>query len=61
MADFDAMQVMFTEEEFDLRNKDLHEYHLNQQQEHPSLHEHYSKEYGIVKKKAFFWMRHILM
>ena len=50
MADFEAIQSMFTEEEFDLRSKELHEYHLNQLQEHSSLCEHYSKEYGVVTR-----------
>ncbi len=50
MADFEAMQSLFTEEEFDLRNKDLHDYHLEQMEEDPSLAEHYSKEYGVVKR-----------
>ena len=30
MADLEAMQHMFTKDVFDLRNKGLHEYHLNQ-------------------------------
>ena len=54
ILDFEAMQwpCMFTEDEFDLRNKELHEYHLNQLKEHASLREHYSKEYGVIKRSV---------
>lgn len=52
MADFEAMQCMFTEDEFDLHNKELDEYHLNQLKEHASLREHYSKEYGVFKRSV---------
>ena len=52
MADFNAIQSLFTEEQFDLRNEELHEYHLRQMQENPSLHQHYSKEYGVVARSA---------
>ena len=52
MADFNAIQSLFTEEQFDLRNEELHEYHLRQMQENPSLHQHYSKEYGVVARSV---------
>ena len=52
MADFNAIQSLFTEEQFHLRNEELHEYHLRQMQEKPSLHQHYSKEYGIVARSV---------
>jgi len=52
MADFEAIQAMFTEEEFRLRDEELHVYQLNQLQENPFLKQHYSKEYGVVTRSA---------
>lgn len=52
MADFHAIQSLFTEEQFHLRNEELHEYHLRQMQENPSLHQHYFKEYGVVARSV---------
>ena len=49
MADFESMQTLFTEEDFDLRSKEMHEYHLEQLHNNPELYNHYSKEYGVVK------------
>jgi len=49
MADFESMQTLFTEEDFDLRSKEMHEYHLEQLHNNPELCNHYSKEYGVVK------------
>lgn len=50
MADFDEMQTKFEEEEFVLRTKELHEYHLQQLEENEGLRNHFSKEYGVNKK-----------
>jgi len=50
MADFESMQTLFTEEDFDLRSKEMHEYHLEQLHNNPELYNHYSKEYGVVKR-----------
>lgn len=52
MADFHAIQSLFTEEQFHLRNEELHEYHLRQMQENPSLHQTYFKEYGVVARSV---------
>lgn len=50
MADFDHMQTKFVEEDFMLRSKELHEYHLQQLEENEGLRNHFSKEYGVNKK-----------
>lgn len=50
MADFDDMQTKFVEEDFMLRSKELHEYHLQQLEENEGLRNHFSKEYGVNKK-----------
>ena len=51
-ADFQLMQTTFTEESFQPRSKELHEYHLQQMHDNPGLHDHYSKEYGVVKRSV---------
>lgn len=50
MADFDDMQTKFEEDDFMLRSKELHEYHLQQLEENEGLRTHFSKEYGVNKK-----------
>ena len=52
MADFDEIQDKFKEEDFELRDKDMHNYHLEQLEEHPELHTHFSKEYGVNKRSV---------
>ena len=52
MADFDEMQEKFREEDFELRDKDMHDYHLQQMEENPELHTHFSKEYGVNKRSV---------
>ena len=47
MADFDEIQDKFKEEDFELRDKEMHDYHLEQLEENPELHAHFSKEYGL--------------
>ena len=51
MTDFDEMQLNFVEEDFLLRCKELHDYHLNNIEQNEDLHQHFSKEYGINKKE----------
>lgn len=50
MADFHEMQCRFREEEFQLRDKAVHDYHLQQLDENPELFTHFSKEYGVTKR-----------
>ena len=50
MADFEQMQTIFTEEGFDLRDEETHSYHLQQLQDNLALYQHFSKEYGVVRK-----------
>lgn len=52
LADFDQMQTIFTEEEFELRNQEIHSYHLQQLEDNPTLYQHFSKEYGVVKRSV---------
>ena len=49
MADFDEVQDKFKEEDFEL-HKEMHDYHLEQLEENPELHTHFSKEYGLNNK-----------
>lgn len=50
MTDFEEMQTKFEEDDFLLRCKDLHEYHLKNMEENEGLYKHFSKEYGINKR-----------
>lgn len=50
MDNFEDMQSKFREEEYELRNQVMHDYHLNQLKENPELQAHFSKEYGVTKK-----------
>ena len=52
MAHFEEIQSKFREEDFQLRNKDMHDYHLNQLDKNPELHNHFSKEYGVTKRSV---------
>ena len=52
MADFDDIQSKFRETDFELRDKDMHDYHLQQMEENPELHTHFSKEYGVTKRSV---------
>ena len=49
-ADFESMQTLFTEEDFAPRSKEIREYQLEQLHNNPELYNHYSKEYGVVKR-----------
>ena len=44
MADFDKIQDKFKEEDFELGDKEMHDYHLGQLEENPELHTHFSKK-----------------
>lgn len=37
-------------EGFDLRDEETRSYHLQQLQDNPALYQHFSKEYGVVRK-----------
>ena len=50
MTDFGEMQSNFEEDNFLLRTKELHNYHLQQLEENEALNKHFSKEYGITKR-----------
>ena len=50
MTDFGEMQSNLEEDNFLLRTKELHNYHLQQLEENEALHKHFSKEYGITKR-----------
>lgn len=52
MADFDKIQSKFREKDFQLCDKDIHDYHLKQLDENPELHKHFSKEYGVTKRSV---------
>ena len=49
MADFNEIQSKFKEEDFELRDKYWHEYHLEQIDENPELKSHFSTEYGVTR------------
>lgn len=51
MAGFDEINKKF-KEGFELRDKDMHDYHLQQLEENPELHTHFSKEYGVNKRSV---------
>lgn len=50
MTDFEGMQCKFEEDDFVLRTKELHEYHLQQLEDNEGLYEHFSKEYGVTSR-----------
>ena len=52
VADFDQIQTIFSEVELELRNQEIHFYHLHQLQDNPALNQHFSKEYGVVRKSV---------
>ena len=52
MADFDEIQTKFREEDFQLPDKEMYDYHLQQLEENPELYTHFSKEYGITKRSV---------
>ena len=52
MTDFEEMQCKF-EDDFVLRTKKLHEYHLHQLEDNEGLYEHFSKEYGVTSGAYF--------
>ena len=56
MTDFDQMQQNFVEEDFLLRSKELHYYHLSNIEQSEDLYQHLSLTRG-----AYFWMLPILM
>lgn len=50
MTVFDEMQTKFEEDDFLLRSKELHDYHIKNLEEHEELYQHFSEEYGINKR-----------
>jgi len=50
MTDFDEMQMKIVEEDFLLRSKELHDYHLNNIEQDEDLYQNFSKEYGTNKR-----------
>ena len=56
MTDFDEMQLNFVEEDFLLRSKELHDYHLNN-----NLLSNISQKSMALTRGAYFWMLPILM
>lgn len=59
MADFESMQTAFTDEEFDLRSKEMHEYHLQQLHNNPELYNHYFTSI-LLLGEASSWKLRIL-
>ena len=52
MGGFEDIQSKFDENDFQLRDDELHDYHLGQLEANEGLHTHLSKEYGVNKRSV---------
>ena len=54
MTNFVDIQSKFHGDDFQLRDEELHDYHLGQLEANEGLHTHLSKEYGVTKRSVLF-------